>query len=145
MKYRRSYDGLVTLGWLCAVVFIGARTEASLSDNDLEVRLSYGVMAAAVLLLTLVLFQGRRMRRRAEDKVRESEPVLLSDVQVLEKSSSQLLEDALDLHCSQMDRSRSDDGSVSLKSSRELICKPRMPVRALRDSRSQGTPGRSGC
>ena len=110
MKYRRSYDGLVTLGWLCAVVFVGARTEASLSDNDLEVRLSYGVMAAAVLLLAVVQYLGRRMRRRAEDKVRASEPVLLSDVQVLAKSRSQLLEDAIAVHCAQKSQSRSDVG-----------------------------------
>ncbi len=95
---------------MCAVAFVGASTEASLSDNDLAVLLSYGVMAAAVLLLTLVLFQGRRMRRRAEDKVRASEPVLLSDVQVLAKSSSQLLEDAIAVHCSQKSQSRSDVG-----------------------------------
>ena len=51
----------------------------------------------AVAVIGLVIYMVIRMRRRAEDKVRASELILTSDVQVLAKSNSRLLEDAIAL------------------------------------------------
>ena len=76
-------------------------TDASLSDSELAVRLAYGVAAAAVVIVVLSLFLLRRMKRRAENKVRESDTILLTDIQTLAKSNSKLLEDAIALHSAQ--------------------------------------------
>ena len=59
----------------------------------------------AVAVIGLVFYMGRRMRRRAEDKVRATEVILVSDIQVLAKSNSQLLEDAIALRGAQTFRS----------------------------------------
>ena len=42
------------------------------------------------------------MKQRVEDKVRASEAILTTDIQVLAKSNSGLLEGAIALHCGQM-------------------------------------------
>ncbi len=101
MKNWRSHGGLVTLGWLCAVVFVGAITEASLTESTLALRLSYGLMVAAAVVIVFVYFSLRSMKKSAENKVKESAHITLSDVRVLARSNSRLLEDALDLRCSQ--------------------------------------------
>ena len=101
MRFWRSYGGLITLGWLCAIVFAGALTEASASDSDLEVRVSYVFVAAALVILAVVLYLARRMERQAEEKVRASDGIDLTDIQVLAKSNSRLLEDAIALRCKQ--------------------------------------------
>ncbi len=64
-------------------------------------------MVAAVALVALVLYLGRKMKRRAENKVRTSDLVLLTDIEVLAKSNSQLLDDAVNLRCAQMEQGRS--------------------------------------
>ena len=107
MKTWRSYDGTVVLGWLCAVAFVAAATEASASDSDLAVRLSYGVMVVAGVVLALMIYLARTTKRRVEDKVRASEAILTTDIQVLAKSNSRLLEDAIALHCGQMEQGNS--------------------------------------
>ena len=55
MEFWRSYDGTVALGWLCAVAFVAAIREASLSDEAFMVQLAYGVMVAAVVIRAYAL------------------------------------------------------------------------------------------
>ena len=107
MKYWRSYNGMVTLAWISALAFGGALREVSLSDDALMVRLAYGVMVAAVALVALVFYLQRKMKRRAENKVRMSDSILLTDIQILAKVNSQLLDDAIALRCAQIDQGRS--------------------------------------
>ena len=76
MKTWRSYDGTVTLSWLCVVFFVAALREASLSDDASIVQLAYGVMVAAVAVAVLAIYLGMRMKRRVEDKVRTSDVIL---------------------------------------------------------------------
>ena len=106
MKFWRSYGGLVSLAWLCTVVFVASLTDASLSDSELAVRLAYGVAAAAVVIVALLLFLLRKMKRQAENKVRDSEPILLTDIQLLARANSKLLEDAIALHSAQKEQGR---------------------------------------
>ena len=101
MKFWRSYDGITTLAWICTVVFVASITDASLTDSELAARLAYGVAAVAVVLVVLSLFLLRRMKRRAESKVSESDTILLTDIQTLAKSNSKLLEEAIALHSTQ--------------------------------------------
>lgn len=101
MRFWRSYGGLTTFAWLCALVFVASITDAALTDSELAARMAYGLAAVAVVVLVLLLILQRRMKRRAEDKVRESEPILLTDIQVLARSNSKLLEDAVALHSAQ--------------------------------------------
>ena len=106
MKLWRSYNGVAVLGWLGAVAFVAAATEASASDSELAVRLSYGVMAVAVVVVALVVYLTRRMKRRAEEKVRASGVIDLADIQVLARSGSRLLEDAIALRRAQTEEGR---------------------------------------
>ena len=106
MKFWRSYDRITTLAWICTVAFVASLTDASLSDSELAVRLAYGVAAAAVVIVVLSLFLLRRMKRRAENKVRESDTILLTDIQTLAKANSKLLEDAIALHSVQKEEAR---------------------------------------
>ena len=101
MKKLRSYNATVVIGWLSAVAFVAAATEASASDSDLAVQLSCGVMVVAAVVLALTIYLGRKIKRRAEDKVRASGVILTADIQVLAKSNSRLLDDAIALHRSQ--------------------------------------------
>ena len=103
MKFWRSYGGLSTVAWLCALVFVASITDAALTDSELAARMAYGLAAVAVIVLVLVIFSLRRMKRRAEGKVTNSEPILLADIEVLAKSNSKLLEDAISLHVAQKD------------------------------------------
>ena len=107
MEFWRSYDGTVALGWFCAVAFVAATREASHSDEAFMVQFAYGVMVAAVVILALMLYLGWKMKRRAENMVRTSDLIQLTDIQVLAKSNSQLLEDAIALRHTQMEQGRS--------------------------------------
>lgn len=95
MRFWRSWDGLVNLSWLCALVFVASVTDAALTDSELAARLAYGLAAVAVVILVLSLFLQKRLKRQAENKVAESEPILLTDVRLLAKANSSLLEDAI--------------------------------------------------
>lgn len=101
MKFWRSYGGLSTVAWLCALVFVASITDASLTDSELAARMAYGLAAVAVVVLVVLIIALRRMKRQAESKVTGSEPILLTDIQVLAKSNSKLLEDAIALHAAQ--------------------------------------------
>ena len=59
------------------------------------------------MILALMLYLGMKMKRRAENKVRTTDLIQLSDIQVLAKSNSQSLEDAIALHWSQMEEGHS--------------------------------------
>ena len=101
MKFWRSYGGLTTLGWLCALVFVASITDAALTESELAARLAYGLAAVAIVVLVFLLFLRRKMKRQAEDKVTESAAILLTDIQTLAKSNSKLLADAIALHSAQ--------------------------------------------
>lgn len=103
MGFWRSYGGLTTLSWLSALVFVASITDASLTDSELAARMAYGLAAVAVAVLVVLIVILRRMKRQAESKVAASEPILLSDIQTLAKSNSNLLEDAIALHAAQKD------------------------------------------
>ena len=108
MKRWRSYDGLLSLTWICAVVAAPLAREVFLSDDGLMVRPEYGAIVAALVLLGLLLvYLAWKMKRRAENKVRMSDLILLTDIQTLAKSNSQLLDDAIALRCAQMEQGRS--------------------------------------
>ena len=64
-------------------------------------------MVAAVVILALMLYLGRKMKRRAENMVRTSGLILLTDIQVLAQSYSKLLDDAIALRHTQMEQGRS--------------------------------------
>jgi hypothetical protein len=103
MNFLRSYGGLTTLGWLSALVFVASITDASLTDSELAARLAYGLAAVTAVIVIVLFIVLRKMKQRAEDKVTASEPILLADIQVLAKSNSRLLEDAIALHVAQKD------------------------------------------
>ena len=81
-------------------------TDAALTDSELAARMAYGLAAVAVVVLVATVVLLRRMKRQAESKVTESEPILLADIQTLAKSNSKLLEDAIALHVAQKDEAR---------------------------------------
>ena len=83
MKFWRSYGGISSLAWIFTVVFVASLTDASLTDSELAARLAYGLAAVAVVIVVLSLFLLRRMKRRAENKVSESDSILLTDIQTL--------------------------------------------------------------
>ncbi len=103
MSFWRSYGGLTTLGWISALVFVASITDASLTDSELAARMAYGLAAVAVIVLVFLVVMLRRMKQQTESKVQASQPILLADIQVLAKSNSKLLEDAIALHVSQKD------------------------------------------
>ena len=63
MKYWRSFDVIVLLGWMCTIVFV--LTIQDLSDDASIVSYDYGVMAAAVAFVALTIYLGTGMRRQA--------------------------------------------------------------------------------
>lgn len=103
MEFLRSYGGRTTLAWLSALVFVASITDASLTDSEVAARMAYGLAAVAVVVLVVLIVALRGMKRQAESKVTASEPILLTDIQVLAKSNSTLLEDAIALHAAQKD------------------------------------------
>ena len=110
MMFWRSFDAFVTLSWLCAVVFAASVTDAALTDSELAARLAYGLAGVAVVVLVLSLFLQRRLKRRAESKLAESESILLTDIRLLAKANSSRLEDAIARYCAQKERAGATDG-----------------------------------
>ena len=66
-------------------------------------------MVVAVALAALALYPMRKMRRRVEDKVKQSDLILVTDIQILVKLNLQLLDKALALHCAQMEPGSTPD------------------------------------
>lgn len=83
--------------------------EDSFSDDTTIVQLAYGLMVATIAFVAFALYQLRKMKRDAENKVRLSDLILMKDIQILVKSNSQLLEKAIALHCAQMEPGRISD------------------------------------
>ncbi len=104
MKFWRSYDGTTTLAWFCTIALVASLREVSLADGVFVVQPYRVVVVAAVALMVLALYLGRRMRLKAEDKVRRSEPILLSDIRTLAKSNSRFLNGAIALRNTQMEQ-----------------------------------------
>ena len=102
MKFSPSYDTINNFIWVCGVASVLAFREISLSDNALSVWLSTGVLVATVALPAFLVYRQWRSKRQVEDKVRMSNQILLSDIQILAKSNSELLEDAIALRCAQL-------------------------------------------
>ena len=69
-----------------------------------------GLVAVAVLVFAYYLFRVRKphegAKRRAENKVRMSDPILRDDIEILARTNSQLLDDAIALRHAQMERGR---------------------------------------
>ena len=80
--------------------------EFSLSSDQLVVFIWLYTWPPVVLVLTFVLHRRWKAKRRAENKVRMSDRILLSDIKALAKSNSPLLVDAITLHCAQMEQER---------------------------------------
>ena len=60
----------------------------------------------AVGILTYLPYRRWKAKRRAENKVRVSDRILLSDIKALAKSNSPLLADAISLYCAQLEQGR---------------------------------------
>ena len=69
MKFWRSYDGLLTLAWICAVAAAPLSRELFLSDDGLMVWPAYSVIVAAFVLLALLLvYLATKMKRRGREQ-----------------------------------------------------------------------------
>ena len=104
MKISPSYDTLTNLIWICTVVAILAIRDISPASDELLNLVSACVLVIAIALGVFSIYRQRKMKRRAEDKVRMSDLILLPDIQLLAKSNSQLLEDAITLRCAQREQ-----------------------------------------
>ena len=76
--------------------------EISLSNDLLTVFIWLYVAGPAVALFAFLTYRRWRAKRRAENKVRMSDLILLSDITALAKSNSPLLADAIALYCAQV-------------------------------------------
>ena len=69
-----------------------------------------GLVAVAVLVFAYYLFKVRRpheaAKQRAENKVRASDRILRDDIEVLARTQSSLLDDAITLYGAQMEQGR---------------------------------------
>ncbi len=101
MGFLRSYGGLTTVAWVCALVFVASFTDASLTESETAAQLAYGLAVVALVAMVLLIVSLRRMKRRVESKVGSDESIDLADIQVLAKSNSKLLEDAIAQHVAQ--------------------------------------------
>ena len=106
---RPSYDTLTVLMVACVLVAVLAIGDISPSNDAPMVWLASGVMVTAVALFAFLFYLQRKMRRRAENKVRMSDLILLTDIQTLAKSNSQLLDDAIALYSAQIEHGRDPD------------------------------------
>ncbi len=101
MSFLRSYGGLTTTAWVCALIFVASITDAALTDSERAAQLASGLAAVTAVIVVILVVTLRRMKRRVESKVTDSAPILLADIQVLAKSNSELLEEAIALHSAQ--------------------------------------------
>ena len=107
MQKLTSYDSLTSFGWVCAIVVVLVLRDIPLFDYESYNLVASCVLVAAVAGIVVLLYLQRKIKRRAEDKVRMSELILPTDIQILAKSNSQLLDDAIDLRCAQRGNGRS--------------------------------------
>ncbi len=109
IQYWRSYDGIVSLSWICAIVFTLELRETSFPHYTASDRYYYGVMVVAAAFIAFAIYRLTKMRRRAEEKVKESDLILVTDIQTLVKTNSRLLDKALALHFAQMEPGSTPD------------------------------------
>ena len=64
------------------------------------------VIAAAVYYVIKVQAPRQSAKRRAENKVKMSDPILRADIEVLERTDSDLLNDAIALRRAQIEQGR---------------------------------------
>ena len=101
--FRPSYDTLMAYMAACAIVAALVIRDIPPSNDASMVWPSVGLLVAAVALFAFLFYLQTKMKRRAENKVRMSDLILLADIQTLAKSNSQLLDDAIALRWSQME------------------------------------------
>ncbi len=77
-----------------------------ISTDLLVVLIGLYTLGPAFALLAFLTYRRWKAKRRAEDKVRMSGRIDLSDIQTLAKSNSWLLADAVTLRCAQMNHGR---------------------------------------
>ena len=80
--------------------------EFSLSTDQLSIFILLYLWAPVVAVVTFVFYRRWKAKRRAENKVRMSDLILLADIKALAKSDSPLLVDAITLYCAQMEQER---------------------------------------
>ena len=80
--------------------------EFSLSNDLLKVFIWLYVLVPGVAFLAFVTYRQRKAKRRAENKVRMADHILLADIKILARMNSRLLDDAITLRCAQMEQGR---------------------------------------
>ncbi len=138
MKISPSYDKLTGLIGVCGLVSVLAVRDIYRSDDTSMVWLASGVLVAVVALAALLLYLQRKMKRRAENKVRMSDLILLTDIQTPAKSNSQLLDDAIALYSAQIEQGR-NPGDYACWSRRDRT----VPPSVFNIGRSSATVGAS--
>lgn len=78
--------------------------EFSLSNTQLMVFLWLYIWVPVIAVVAFVSYRRWKAKRRAENKVRLSDLILLADIKTLAKSNSPLLGEAVALHCAQMEQ-----------------------------------------
>ena len=77
-----------------------------ISNDLLMVLVSVYVLGPGIAFLAFVVYRQWKAKRRAENKVKISDLILLTDIRSLAKSNSRLLDDAITLRCAQMNQGR---------------------------------------
>ena len=104
MKSLRSYNGHVLVAWLFSISFVSTMRDLSFFDTWSLIGITtdeYVILGVSLGVIVVALSLVARMKRRAEHKVRQADPILLTDIQILAKADSSLLEEALDLRNAQ--------------------------------------------
>ena len=73
-----------------------------ISNDLLMVLVSVYVLGPGVALLAFVVYRQWKAKRRAENKVRMSDHILLADIKILARMNSRLLDDAIGLRSAQI-------------------------------------------
>ena len=94
---------------MCVLAAVLSIRDISTSNSAVSNWISSGILVAGIALMAFFAYLQWRTKRRAADKVRMSDLILLTDVQILAKSNSRLLDDAIALRSTQMVKERSPD------------------------------------
>ncbi len=73
-----------------------------ISNDLLMVLVSVYVLGPGVALLAFVVYRQWKAKRRAENKVRMADHILLADIKILARMNSRLLDDAIGLRSAQI-------------------------------------------
>ena len=77
-----------------------------ISNDLLMVLVSVYVLGPGIAFLAFVVYRQWKAKRRAENKVRMADHILLADIKILARMNSRLLDDAITLRCAQMEQGR---------------------------------------